>query len=377
MKNIIIKQINIRNNDITNILVFLNLIILFPFFPSSKNHLVYNYYSEIKLIINEKGYQDILYDSFYAEPSDIMVNGISKKNICSKRCLLEDDYNNITLIFEVPLTTCDFMFNGSNITEIDLSNFDASQVTGMKKMFHFCTKLEKIIFGNINTSSVKNLQHMFEDCHNLKSIDLSKFDTSQVTSLSGMFGRCESIKTIDLSNFQTSKVKIMSDIFAYCYELITVNVSNFDTSNCETYRGIFYDCFKLKYLDLSHFSAKSASNVELMFDHCRSLTYLNLHSFKINITLNPFQYEDLSSYLKLCIYDSYTKATIFNQINSQCSDICFSENIKIDNSTNHCVERCNENQFEYNKLCIDSCFQGQPVIYNDKRICLDDLPENV
>ena len=50
------------------------------------------------------------------------------------------------------------MFNSlNNIIEIDLSNFDVSQVTTMYFMLNGCSNLEKINFGKINTSSLKNL----------------------------------------------------------------------------------------------------------------------------------------------------------------------------------------------------------------------------
>ena len=43
----------------------------------------------------------------------------------------------------------------TNIIEIDLSNFDASNVRTMQYMFYGCSNLEKIEFGNINTSSLE------------------------------------------------------------------------------------------------------------------------------------------------------------------------------------------------------------------------------
>ena len=214
--------------------LLMNLIFLFPFFSTSKKYIwkLYNAYSEIHLVINEPGDQMVLSNSFYKDPSDVIVNGESKKNICNRVCYLEENFNNITLVFNEDIESCEMMFNGiNNMTEIDLSDFDTSKSTNMRSMFNGCTKLEKINFGNIKTSMVKNMENLFLDCKNLKSIDVSNFDTSQVTIMAGMFSHCEAIKYIDASNFKTSRVSAMKDMFAYTYNLISVNVSGFETSN--------------------------------------------------------------------------------------------------------------------------------------------------
>ena len=55
---------------------------------------------------------------------------------------------------------------------------------------------------------------MFSDCSSLTALDLSSFDTSKVTNMRRMFSDCSSLTTLDLSNFDTSKVKDMGACFA-------------------------------------------------------------------------------------------------------------------------------------------------------------------
>ena len=51
----------------------------------------------------------------------------------------------VTIIFRDPLYSCENMFrNMENLLEVDLSNFDSSQVTFMKFMFSGCTKLRAL-----------------------------------------------------------------------------------------------------------------------------------------------------------------------------------------------------------------------------------------
>jgi len=52
---------------------------------------------------------------------------------CGKSCQLASGRNNITLVFEDEVTSCERMFYVlTNIKEIDLSGFDSSKVTNMK-----------------------------------------------------------------------------------------------------------------------------------------------------------------------------------------------------------------------------------------------------
>ena len=45
---------------------------------------------------------------------------------------------------------------------------------------------------------------MFYRCLNLTSLDLSNFDTSNIIDMDGMFAHCSSLVSLDLSNFNTS-----------------------------------------------------------------------------------------------------------------------------------------------------------------------------
>ena len=65
----------------------------------------------------------MIINPFNSTPDEIYVNG-NIQNITGKKVYnLDDQLNNITLIWKYPLTDCGAMFyNLSNITAIDLSN---------------------------------------------------------------------------------------------------------------------------------------------------------------------------------------------------------------------------------------------------------------
>ena len=64
-----------------------------------------NYHSEIHLVIQGNGTQNILNTAFNPGPSKVLING-SKNNSCNKTCYLEGDKNNITLIFNEKIKSC-------------------------------------------------------------------------------------------------------------------------------------------------------------------------------------------------------------------------------------------------------------------------------
>ena len=121
-------------------LFYVKLLILFqiefinPFILDNLRKLnIYN--SEIHLIIKGSGTQNILNKTFQYEPFEVIVNGYINSS-CKKTCYFTEEINNITIKFSNQINSCQQMFlELKNISEIDLSKFDASQVTSMNKMF--------------------------------------------------------------------------------------------------------------------------------------------------------------------------------------------------------------------------------------------------
>ena len=127
--------------------------------------------SEINLVIQGQGNLNVLNDSFYLNPSEVIINGDLKVS-CNKNCYLDNILNNVTIKFDKQLKSLENMFSGLyKIIEIDLSNLDTSKVTTMVSMFEYCSNLKKILFGNINTSLVESMYGLFK----LFKIDFLRF----------------------------------------------------------------------------------------------------------------------------------------------------------------------------------------------------------
>ena len=334
----------------TNSIFLLNIFLLFLILKKIRN-------SEIYLTIEGKGTQLLIKRTFSPQPFEVLVNGI-KDDTCTSSCYLKGDKSNITLRFNSEITTCNSMFERvENITEIDFSNFDFSKSQSFYCMFSACNKLEKVNFGNINSSSVKSMGVMFQCCKSLQSVDFSKFDTSQVTDMGFMLNSCSSLKKIDFGNTNTP----MGNMFQGCSKLTSIDLSKFVTSKVNDMEGMFKSCNKLNYLDLSSFDTSNVVSITNMFDGCYSLIFLNLKNFKLNSTVNKLRtFNSISSTTIYCIEDKETK-DFLSEINSNCSNDCFKDNITIDYQNKKCIGTCSK--YEYNNICFNECPNGTYPLY--------------
>lgn len=99
-------------------------------------------------------------------------------------------------------------FNGSAISELNVSTWDTSSAVDMTFMFQNCTKLRQLNLSRWNTSKVTNMQSMFSGCSALTELNLTGWDTSKVTNSSYIF--------LDTFNLQKLSVgsKVTSIILA-------------------------------------------------------------------------------------------------------------------------------------------------------------------
>ena len=60
-------------------------------------------------------------------------------------------------------------FDCNSLTNLNLSNFNAQNVTDMWNMFSNCSSLTDLNLSNFNTQNVINMDHMFSSCNSLKA----------------------------------------------------------------------------------------------------------------------------------------------------------------------------------------------------------------
>ena len=409
-----------QNKFITFIINFLIMINLIGLISSKRNKLYKrrNLYlsNEIRIKIEGTESQEIfssLSNLINNPPSTVLLNGNPVVLDENKITNLIEEENNITMIWENKLNNCDYMFYElENLLEVDLSNFDASEVITMNNMFEYCYNLISINLGNINTPKLKEISCLFEECHSLLYLDLSSFNTSsvismdsmltncisltsinfgnleisQVTNINNLFSGCRKLTSLDLSNFNLSSVKTMQSMFRDCSSLTSLDLSNFRTTSVEKMDFLFYECTNLEYVDISNFDLTKTSGAKYLFQNCHNLKYINLKNF-IEGNSNDFTYifNGASDEFTYCISDIDSNPLIKEELKSKscvindCSD---DWNLKIKkkiSEKNICVYNCSEDE-NYTKEYKNKCFSQCPgnTLSNENNICLlfcsEDLP---
>jgi len=410
---LLITSIKLNKNN-NNILLGINIYLFFLLLNLSKaeNSKKLNFYSEISITIKGKGTQQILSNftdfcgyhliNFNTLPDIILVNGNNQETISKYIDNLEEEYNNITMIWNNDLTDCNGMFyklsniinfdfskfNGKNlidlrcmfygcesITSLDISNFDTSLVTDMDSMFNGCKKLTSLNLYNFNTSNVIMMNSLFGDCYNLKTLNISSFDTSLVTNMHHLFFYCLSLNDINIDHFNTKNVEVMTGMFEGCYKLTSLNLRNLNTSKCNIMYAMFYNCEGLKSLNLSTFDTSSVINMQQMFAGCKSLTSLDINNFDTsNVENMKEMFSGCNSLISLNLINFDT-----SKLNSF-SDMF----LNIKNNIVYCINEEKESNiisllsnFSTNNNCTDSSFlkSGQKFIF-EKKIFIDNCTKD-
>ena len=78
---------------------------------------------------------------------------------------------NVKIEWDKKISTFENLFKDTNVVEIDLSNFDTSELVSMKSMFLNSIFLKSINFAGIDTSLVTTMEYMFQYSFSLTSLD--------------------------------------------------------------------------------------------------------------------------------------------------------------------------------------------------------------
>ena len=247
-----------------------------------------------KYTCNASGVVPTFNNGYVYEVNETEDNGIYTVEITSDTDFSSCSFNGKNQLLTVEylkvtskVTSTFNMFNGcTNLTSLNLSNWNTSNVNAMNSMFYDCSKLTSLDLSHFDTSNVENIRYMFYNCSKLTSLDLSNFDTSNVTTLSYMFYGCSKLTSLDLSNFDTSNVIAMINTFNGCTNLTSLDLSNFNTSKVTSMESMFQNCTNLTSLDVSSFNTSNVTDMTYMFRECNNLTSLDLSSFNTSNVAN-------------------------------------------------------------------------------------------
>ena len=383
---IIIKFRIKRNQNILPILLIMfNLIIL----TVSQNN-------EIKTKVRGGGRQPILFKNFINTPYQVLVNGYTT-NIESDNYIsnLEEGDNTIIMKWNYPIESASEMFSDLiNLIEIDLSEFDASELTSMNLMFYGCTNLISINITNFNAPKLTNMASTFWKCESLISVDFSRSNIPSIDTISSLFHSCKSLKSINFQNFPTSKVRSFAFLFYSCSSLESIDLSNFDTTSVTRMNYMFSGCVSLTSLDLSNFRTPLLDYNPLMFSGCTNLKYLDISNFDTTLVgqLTSFLANCKSlEYIKLNNFIEGENIVIDNMLDGVPDDISYCIN-NINNMPKIMVELNNKNcsindcsndwntkiklSIDDKRICVYDCSEDEDYIYKFKNKCYNICPSN-
>jgi len=386
-----------------NALLFYLIILLFVI--STKSNLIPRYkkmlfskVNKILLKVKGTGTVPVFNPNYNLKPSSYCLNidQVPKTFSSNSNSNIElpNSENNIILIYSDIATTCNSMFQGcSQITEIDLSYFDSSNLIDMNNMFDGCSSLKSIKFGNFKTSKIIYMQFIFQNCRALETLDLSSFDTSKVEDFHYMFYGCSSLKYLDLSNFDTSSCRCIRNMFTRCSSLTSINLSSFDISKVDLMYEMFYGCSSLISLDLSSFDTHSVQQIYNMFFDCEKLEFVNFKKAQISgTTLNSYEnmITNTAKNIVFCVDES--KTSILNQLmdlnscSTRISDCSNWRNYqkKIVPGQTECVDNCSvtSNPIEHFGKCYRECSykiseNSKMEPFDCKIRCPDEMPYEI
>ena len=222
------------------------------------------------------------------------------------------------------------------------------------------------VVGLVWYDLINNVDYMFRDCSNITEIDLSNFNTSNIKDMEWMFYGCSSLTSLNLSNFDTSKVTYMNRMFYGCSSLTSLNLSNFNTSKVVWMYYMFYNCKSLTSLNLSNFDTSEVTRIHNMFEGCTNLEYINMFNFnEKKLTANYSDlFKNVPDNIVVCINrESISKIypQIYNKIChiEDCTNDWKLKQNKFINGTEQCINNCSDiNPYEYNGQCISECPNG-------------------
>ena len=178
-------------------------------------------------------------------------------------------------------------FNGcTNLTELNCSTWNTGKVYNLQLAFLNCKSLETIPVRDWDTRSLIYMDKAFSYCTSLTNLDVSKWDTSKVVEMTSVFYQCSSLKTLDVSKWKTSNVIRADSLFGVCEKLASLDVSKWDTSNITTASSMFNACRALTSLDVSKWNTSKMTNISSMFNGCATLTTLDVSKWDTSNVTN-------------------------------------------------------------------------------------------
>ena len=191
------------------------------------------------------------------------------------------------------ITDLSYMLNNcKNVTKVDFSEWDNSQVTSMEAMFQLTNLDSNSIIGGLfekkTNPNLTNIKAMFCKCVNIKEIpNLNNlfYYKNNIKDIGMLFNGCKNLKKINGDKWYADNITNMSYAFNRCESLEEIHLGkNFTANNVKNMCGLFNGCTKLKNLPsaVSSWEIPNVEDISIMFQGCQALTSVNINKYNFS-----------------------------------------------------------------------------------------------
>ena len=168
-------------------------------------------------------------------------------------------------------------------TAFDPTLYDVSQVTDMSFMLNNSSELTDLDLSSWDVSNVNTFYSMFVST-DLTSINLSNWDTRKCTNMASMFQSNTKLSgVLDLSSFDVANVTDMNNMFNYSYNITEIKgIENWNTMKLCDATDMFNSLININRLDLSGWKFNSLINAARMFYFMTGMTELFITGWGYN-----------------------------------------------------------------------------------------------
>lgn len=139
-----------------------------------------------------------------------------------------------------------------------------------KKLSEINSKYKNITMKIISESpTAKSINNLFSNFLNIINLDLSEFNTSNVEDMRFAFFNCSFLKNLNLQNWNTINVKDMNSMFLFVSRLTTLDLTSFNTINVKDMGIMFNGCTSLNLIKVTqNLWVTQQANTTRMFSDC-------------------------------------------------------------------------------------------------------------
>lgn len=154
---------------------------------------------ERQIVKADEGYYGLNEVTIEPIPQDDENSGITDCKYLFYQNARIGEVNNILKLCK-KATTLEYMFAYSKITELVMENFDFSEVTTMYNMFNSCSNLINLKIVANQTPKLKAINYFLYGASNVQNVDLDQFDMSNVEDIDRMFYSANNLTDLKFGN---------------------------------------------------------------------------------------------------------------------------------------------------------------------------------